>query len=133
VAFSRILIADDHEGARTALRSELHRHHNLTVCGEASNGEEAILQARSLNPDLIILDVMMPIKGGFAAAKEIQKTLPNIPILLISTQSDGEIVRESQFARVQGFISKFDIHSNLLRATDALLRGETFFLNRSGC
>jgi DNA-binding NarL/FixJ family response regulator len=60
MASARILIADDHEAARAAIRSELHRHHDLTVCGEASNGEEAIQQALSLNPDLIILDVMMP-------------------------------------------------------------------------
>ena len=129
MASARILIADDHEAARSAIRSELHRHHDLTVCGEASNGEEAIQQARSLNPDLIILDVMMPIKGGFAAAKEIKKALPSIPILLISSQNNGEIVRESKFARVQGFISKFRIRSDLLKATDALLRGETFFLD----
>jgi DNA-binding NarL/FixJ family response regulator len=129
MASARILIADDHEAARAAIRSELHRHHDLTVCGEASNGEEAIQQARSLNPDLIILDVMMPIKGGFAAAKEIKKALPSIPILLISSQNNGEIVRESKFARVQGFVSKFHIRSALLKATDALLRGETFFLD----
>jgi len=129
MASARILIADDHEAARAAIRSELHRHHDLTVCGEASNGEEVIQQARSLNPDLIILDVIMPIKGGFAAAKEIKKALPSIPILLISSQNNGEIVRESKFARVQGFVSKFHIRSALLKATDALLRGETFFLD----
>jgi DNA-binding NarL/FixJ family response regulator len=126
---SRILIADDHEAARSAIRSELHRRHDLKVCGEASNGEKAVQQARSLNPDLIILDVKMPIKGGFAAAEEIKKALPSIPILLISTQHDGEIVRESKLAGVQGFISKFDLKSVLLKATDALLRGETFFVD----
>lgn len=100
------------------------------MCGEASNGEEAVQQARSLNPDLIILDVMMPIKGGFAAAEEIKKALPNIPILLISTVRNGEIVRQSKLAGVQGFVSKFDLHSALLKGADALLRGETFFENR---
>ena len=127
---ARILIADDHEAARRAIRSELHRRHNLKVCGEASNGEEAVQQARSLNPDLIILDVMMPIKGGFAAAEEIKKALPSIPILLISTGRDGEIVKQSKLAGVQGFISKFDLHSVLLKGTDALLRGETSFEDR---
>jgi DNA-binding NarL/FixJ family response regulator len=95
------LIADDHEAARSAIRSELHRRHNLKVCGEASNGEEAVQQARSLNPDLIILDVM---KRRFAAAEEIKKALPSIPILSISTGRDGEIVKQSKLAGVQGFI-----------------------------
>jgi DNA-binding NarL/FixJ family response regulator len=125
----RILIADDHEGARGAIRSELSRGNDLKVCGEASNGEEAVQQSRSLNPDLIILDVMMPIKSGFAAAEEIKKALPTIPILLISTQHDREIVRQSKLAGVQGFVSKFDIRSVLLEATAALLKGETFFVD----
>jgi two-component system response regulator NreC len=127
---ARILIVDDHEAARSAIRSELHRRHDLNVCGEASNGEEAVQQALSLNPDLIILDVMMPIKGGFAATEEIKKALPSIPILLMSTRRDGEIVGQSKLAGAQGFISKFDLHSTLRKATDALLRGETFFVDR---
>ncbi len=123
---ARILIADDHEDARRAVRSELHRRHNLKVCGEVSNGEEAVSQAQSLNPDLIILDILMPIKDGFAAAEEIKKVLPSIPILLISTRRDGEIVSQSKLAGAQGFISKFDLRSALLRGTDALLRGGDF-------
>ena len=124
---ARILIADDHEAARRAVRSELHRRHNLKVCGEVSNGEEAVLQAQLLIPDLIILDILMPIKDGFAATEEIKKALPGIPILLISTTRDGEIVSQSKVAGAQGFISKFHIRSALLKGTDALLRGETFF------
>ena len=73
---------------------------------------------------------MMPIKSGFVAAEEIKKALPNIPILLISTGRDGEIVRQSKLAGVQGFVSKFNLHSALLKGTDALLRGETFFEDR---
>ncbi len=126
---ARILIADDHEAARSAVRSELHRRNDLKVCGEASNGEGAVQQALSLYPDLIILDVMMPIKGGLAAAEEIKKTLPGIPILLISTRRDEETVGQSKLAGAQGFISKYDLHSCLLKATDALLRGGTFFVD----
>jgi DNA-binding NarL/FixJ family response regulator len=124
---ARILIADDHEAARSAVRSELHRHHDLKVCGEASDGEGAIQQALSLNPDLIILDVMMPVKDGLAATEEIKKALPGIPVLLISTRRDEEIVGQSKLAGAQGFISKYDLHSSLLKATDVLLRGGTFF------
>jgi DNA-binding NarL/FixJ family response regulator len=126
---ARILIADDHEAARSAIRSELHRRHDLQVCGEASNGEKAIQEALALNPDLIILDVVMPIKGGFAAVEEIKKALPSIPILLISTRRGREIVGQSKLAGAQGFVSKFDLHSALLKATDALLGGETFFVD----
>ena len=70
----------------------------------------------------------MPVKDGFAAAKEIKQAQPNIPILLISTHHDFEIVQESKITPVQGFISKFHLRSTLLRATDALLKGETFFM-----
>jgi PleD family two-component response regulator len=60
---ARILIADEHEAAQNAIRSELHRRHNLKVCGEASNGKDAVQQARSLNPDLIILDVFVRLRS----------------------------------------------------------------------
>jgi DNA-binding NarL/FixJ family response regulator len=73
---------------------------------------------------------MMPIKGGLAAAEEIKEALPSIPILSISTGREGEIVKQSKLAGVQGFILKFDLYSVLLKGTDALLRGETFFEDR---
>jgi YesN/AraC family two-component response regulator len=75
----RILIADDHEAIRAGVRSILSSHEDIQICGEATNGKEAIDRAKELLPDLIILDINMPVLGGFGAAQEIKKVLPNIP------------------------------------------------------
>jgi two-component system, NarL family, response regulator NreC len=127
--YCQILIADDHLGIRAAVRSQLQSRPDLNVCGEASNGEDLIEKALLLKPDLIILDIVMPLRDGFSATKEIKRVLPNIPVLLISTRGDKETLAESRLAGAQGFVSKFDLSFELLKAVDALIQGNTFFPN----
>lgn len=93
------------------------------MCGEAANGEEAI----SLKPDLVILDINMPVLGGFGAAKEIQRLLPEVRILFFSMHDSGQFVDEAKKAGVQGFVAKDRAGETLVMAVDALLRGQTFF------
>jgi two-component system, NarL family, response regulator NreC len=81
---TRILIADDHDAVRRGVRSVLPSRSNIEVCGEASNGNEAIQKALELKPDLIILELTMPVMGGFAAASELRRLLPDMPILFYS-------------------------------------------------
>jgi DNA-binding NarL/FixJ family response regulator len=119
----QILIADDHPGIRAAVRSQLQSCPDLNACGEASNGEDLIENALLLKPDLIILDIVMPLRDGFSATS----VLPNIPVLLISTSGDKETLAESKLAGAQGFVSKFDLSFELLKAVDALIQGNTFF------
>ena len=123
----RILIADDHEVVRRGVGSILESRESLEVCGEAANGQEAVEKAAALSPDLVVLDVTMPVQDGFATAKEIRKILPNVPILMLSMHAGREMVRASRSAGAQGFITKTDVASVLLTAIDALSRGETFF------
>ena len=78
----RILVVDDHDGMRAAVISELQSRQDFEICGEASNGEEAVQKAHLLLPDVIILDVMMPVKDGLTAAMEIRRGLPRTPILI---------------------------------------------------
>jgi DNA-binding NarL/FixJ family response regulator len=129
---SRILVADDHEVVRKGLRSILALHDNLEICGEASNGEEAVLKAFQLNPDLIILDVTMPLVDGFSAARQIRKILPGVRILILSMHNDPTIVERSRLAEAQGFVTKTDVVSTLLLAVEALLQGQTFFAPDNG-
>jgi DNA-binding NarL/FixJ family response regulator len=124
-AWVRILIVDDHMGFRQAVRRMLESSGNLQVCGEASNGEEAIQQTLELRPDLVILDISMPVMDGLTAAKEIKKALPDIPVLMLS--SFRELVQASKEAGVQGFVIKTEVDDVLLEAVDQLLRGQPFF------
>jgi DNA-binding NarL/FixJ family response regulator len=123
----RILGADDHDGMRAAVISKLQSRQDFEICGEALNGEEAVQQAFLLLPDVIILDVMMPVKDGLTAAMEIRRALPRTPILMISARMDEDVVRESKLVGVKGFMSKRNTPRTLLRAVDALLEGQTFF------
>jgi DNA-binding NarL/FixJ family response regulator len=123
----RILVADDHESVRKGVRAILASRDDLQVCGEAENGQRAIEMAQKLKPDLIILDINMPVLGGFAAAKEIQKLLPRVPILFFSMHDSGQFVEEAKKAGVQGFVAKDKAGWVLLEAVDALLNNNRFF------
>jgi DNA-binding NarL/FixJ family response regulator len=121
------LIADDHEIVRKGICSILESRKNIDICGEASNGQDAVEKASQLNPDLIILDVTMPNLDGFAAARQIRTFLPEVPILILSMHAGHSVVREAQQAGAQGFVSKSEAGHVLLKAVDAVLQGQTFF------
>jgi DNA-binding NarL/FixJ family response regulator len=91
----RILIADDHEIVRKGVCSILESRKDIEICGEASNGQEAVQKALQLNPDLVILDVTMPVLDGFAAARQVKEVLPNVPILMLSMHDANDAVREA--------------------------------------
>ena len=100
---------------------------DIEVCGEASNGQEAIDKAQALKPDLVILDVTMPVLSGIDAAEVIRKTLPNVPILFLSMHQGRQIIAEAKRIGVRGYVKKSDAAATLLNAVDALLRNEPFF------
>lgn len=123
----RILIADDHELIRKGLCFILESHKNTEICGEASNGQDAVEKATELNPDLIILDVTMPGLDGFAAARRIRTFLPEVPILMLSMHQGSNVVKEARQAGAQGFVSKGDAGHVLVKAVKAIFAGQTFF------
>lgn len=128
LALIRILIADDHDAVRKGVRSVLLSRQDIEVCGEASNGSEAIVKAIEQKPDLIILDLTMPILGGFAAALELRRLLPDIPILFYSMHEGAHLIKEARQIGVRGFVGKSHISETLLDAVDALvIRKDTFF------
>ena len=123
----RILIADDHETVRKGVCTILTSHKDIEVCGEAANGEEAVQKSIELKPDLIIMDISMPVLSGFDAAKQIKKLLPNTPILILTMHEGRTLADDAKRAGAQGCVSKSDAGPVLLQAVDALLRGNTFF------
>ena len=130
-ALLRILIADDHEAVRKGVCAILGSRVDVEVCGEAENGKEAIEKANALKPDLIILDITMPVLSGFDAAREIRKTLPHVPILILSMHESNQLVEEAKKIGVQGFVTKTQVGSTLLLGVDTLLRNQTFFPERT--
>jgi CheY-like chemotaxis protein/anti-sigma regulatory factor (Ser/Thr protein kinase) len=102
----RILIADDHAVARAGLRELLSARRELRVVGEAANGVEAISHAKTLGPDVILMDVAMPQKNGIEATREIHDTLPHIQIVGLSTYADDTTERAMREAGAQAYFSK---------------------------
>lgn len=123
----RVLIVDDHEAVRKGVCAILSSRVDIEVCGEAVNGEEAIVKAKELKPDLIILDVTMPVLSGFDTAREIQKILPEVRILMLSTHESKQLVEEAKRLGVHGYVSKTQAGDVLLTAVDALISNQIFY------
>src|SRR5215469_14875906 len=123
----RVLITDDHDAIRSGVRTILSRV-GIEVCGGAANGKEAVDNAIQLRPDLIILDLTMPVMGGFEAVRELRKVLPDIPILFYSMHESDQLIKEIRRVGVQGFVSKSDISKALAEAVNTLVvQKATFF------
>jgi DNA-binding NarL/FixJ family response regulator len=95
---------------------------------EASSGQEAIEKAHALKPDLIILDITMPVLNGIDAARVIRQTLPELPILLLSMRDGKHIIEDAGRIGIEGYVSKSEASGTLLAAVDAILHNQTFLL-----
>lgn len=118
----RIFIADDRELVRSALREVIQQtDQNWEVCGEAANGREAIDKAVELAPDVIILDIAMPVLDGIGAAKEIRARLPDVPILMYTFMSFGHLEVLAKEAGAWAVVQKGDSRA-LIREIRKVLR-----------
>lgn len=124
---TRILIADDDATIRLLLRRLLEREPDWQVCGDASNGAEAIEKVEQLEPDILVMDLGMPVMTGLQAAPEIARAHPQLPMLLISVQQvSRQLAREARNAGYRGAVTK-NSGNEVLQGVHALLRQETFF------
>jgi DNA-binding NarL/FixJ family response regulator len=122
---TRVLIADDSELVRSGLH-ELIEDHPGWFCTEAVNGRDAIEQIQLLAPDILILDLFMPVMDGLQAARAISKLVPNLAILLCTTDLPPVLVSMAQRCGIQGTVSKYNC-PQIINGIEALLRRETFF------
>lgn len=123
----RILIADDDAAIRRLVRRLIESHAGWVVCDEASDGEDVVGKATTLNPDVIVIDLAMPQMNGLQAAREISKTLPDTPMLLLTVQQvSKELTTEAAHAGFKGAVSK-NTGSEVVRAIEILLLHQKFF------
>jgi DNA-binding NarL/FixJ family response regulator len=124
----RILLADDHEIVLEGIRTILGRaQRDWEICGEARNGKEAVEMVRALKPDLVVLDVTMPMMSGLQAATQIAGFDSRCRILIFTMHESERLGLEVQQVGAHGFVLKSQAARDLVRAIDALLGGETFF------
>ena len=124
----RVLIADDHPVIRRMVRSVLQVHPNFEVCGEAMDGAQAVEEAKKVKPDVVVLNVTMPVMNGFEAAREIKAILPNSAIVILSQNADREFVEEAKKIGVRAYVAKSRAGEALVKAVEAAVMGEDFIL-----
>jgi len=125
LVLTRVLIADDSVPLRSGLR-KLIEEHTGWVCAEALNGRDAITKIQQLAPDILILDLCMPVMDGLQAAHALSKLVPDLPILLCTTDLPPSLVSMAKRWGIQGTVSKYD-YRQIISGIEALLRHETFF------
>jgi len=118
---SRLLIADDNATVRRMLRALLETHEGWEVCGEAENGLEAVAKAKELQPDVIILDLAMPVMDGLRAAREISSALPGVPLLIHTLHNAPGVELEAKKAGARKIINKTENADELLNAIEEAL------------
>jgi DNA-binding NarL/FixJ family response regulator len=123
----RILLADDHKLMRTGLRKTLEEHEGWQVCGEASDGREAVRLAKELKPDIAVLDLTMHDLNGIEATLQIKKALPKTEILIFTMHDSEEMIRNALVAGARGYVLKSDDESELVEAIEAISRHKPFF------
>jgi len=120
----RILIADDHKIVRKGLQALIATQQNLTVVGEAANGVEAVKLAGQLQPDVILLDLVMPQKGGIEAIQEIKQSNADARILVLTSFTDDEKVFSAIKSGALGYLLKDSSPQELVQAIQSVHRGE---------
>jgi DNA-binding NarL/FixJ family response regulator len=124
---ARILIADDHAMVRKGLRTVIEPHPGWEICGEATTGMEALELARSLKPDLVVLDVSMPILNGLEVAHRISRSMPETKTLLFTMHNSPQFAKDVTKSGAHGYVCKSSGEEVLTQAMEMLLQGEQFF------
>lgn len=122
----RTVIAEDHLLVRDGIRALLEKAGNIEIVGEASNGQEAVILTRKLEPDVLIMDIMMPIMNGIQAAENIRDMDLPVHILLLSMYSDPGLVYQALQYGVKGYVLKSSVSEELISAVHAVSGGEVY-------
>jgi PAS domain S-box-containing protein len=117
----RILIADDHEAVRKGVRSLLSAHPDWQVCGEAVDGEDAVKKAKSLHPDLVLMDVSMPRMDGIEAARIIRRDLQKIQVIIVSQNDPATVGRQAAEVDARGHVPKADLAEQLIPTIEQVM------------
>ena len=124
--FVRVLLVEDYEPWRRSIRSMLQNVSGVQVIGEVPDGLAAVQQSRVLQPDLILLDIGLPMLNGIEAARRIRQVSPASKILFVSENRSGDIAEEALRAGGSGYIVKSAAARELLSAVEAVLQGKPF-------
>jgi DNA-binding NarL/FixJ family response regulator len=124
----RVAIADDHPELRLALRLLLRMNKDIEIVCEAGNGQEAVDCVKHLQPDVLVMDINMPVLDGFGSVEQISHLSVPTQVILMSTDRGIFIAKEAAAVGARGFVPKDNIAESLLTAIETVHRGEVFFM-----
>jgi two-component system response regulator NreC len=122
----RVLLADDHRMFREGIRALLERQDDITVVGEASDGRETVRLAVSLCPDLVVMDVSMPLLNGIEATRQIKRDCPKVRVLILTVHEQKDYVAQLLVAGADGYIIKRAAGEELIVAIRTVCQGQAF-------
>ncbi len=117
----RIMVVDDNPAIRRALKNILEFTPEWEVCGEAADGRDGIEKAKMLSPDLIVMDLSMPVMNGLEAARILHEIMPSVPLILCSLHTDRVLQREATAAGITTVFSKAENMQTLISKARELL------------
>ncbi len=122
----RVLLAEDHETVRAGIKILIDSQADMTVVGEAPNGETAVQKAGELLPDVVVMDISMPELNGLVATKRIKQIAPQIKILTLTRHTDDGYLQQLIQAGVNGYVLKQSAPSELVKAIRAVCSGQSY-------
>jgi two-component system response regulator DegU len=122
----RVLLADDHSVLRKGLRLLLDFEEDIEVVGEAGDGREAVKLAKKFRPDVVVMDISMPVLSGIEATREIREQLPDTQVLIVSAAPDEDQIKRALNSGARAFVAKQTSLTNVPAAVRELYKGNTF-------
>ena len=122
-----VLLADDHTVVRQGLRALLEAEGDIAIVGEAGTGRRAVELARQLQPDVVVMDIAMPLLNGLEATRQIVGQVPSTRVLILSSYSDDEYVDQVTEAGAAGYLLKHTAATELIKAIREAKKGHVFF------
>src|SRR5438128_6605239 len=122
-----VLLADDHIVVRQGLRALLIAEEDIEIVGEADNGRQAVQLVKKFLPDVVVMDIAMPVLNGLEATRQITRAVPSTKVLVLSSYSDDEYVQQLTEAGAAGYLVKQTAANDLLKAIREAYRGNAYF------
>src|SRR5690242_3866996 len=123
----KVLLVDDHPVVRKGMESCLARQPRLKVVGEACDGEQAARKARELSPDVVLMDIDLPIMNGLAVTELLRKEMPQVKVLILSMHNNKDYIFRIIQAGAHGYVSKGAPPNDVVQAIESVYDGKVFF------
>jgi len=124
---TKVLLVDDHAVVRDGIRARLEAHPDFEVVGEAVNGRDAIIKAGELRPDVVLMDISMPVMNGMDAARQIRTDFPDMKVIILTMHEHKEYIQGVIRCGAHGYIVKDVSSSEMINAIKTVVGGETYY------